>query len=127
MQSLKQFIYGKHLQRERDRAEPIYDPIEEDFNHETDEVRDRLAGFGNPANTVSVTVPMVSAWGEEYGCRVEMISPEIAGKRIDGDRETITHLREALAEQRYWRRFMARFAWSVFILNMFLIALLIGG
>ncbi len=127
MQLLKHAIYKHHLQRERARQEPVCDPAEETYCHGTDEERDHLGGFDDPKNTVAITVHIANEYGEEYGSRVQLISPQEAGRRIDGDRETILHLRESLTEQRFWRRFMTRVAWIAIILNMFFIALLIGG
>lgn len=125
---LQHAIYGWHLRRKQESEGPYpYDPMEDELAHCSDEERDRLTGFADPQNTVAVMAPIVDAYGVQYGSRVEMISPKLAGDRIDADRETILHLRESLAEQRFWRRFLARAAWVFVALNALTLLFLIGG
>lgn len=131
MLALKHNIYGQHLRREQRKREqePMpYDQAEEDLRHASPEEADRITGFADPRNTVGVTVPLIGYDGGEYGTRVERISPETAGERIDADRQTITHLREARAETRFWQGFNARVAGLSIGLNViFIILMIIAG
>jgi hypothetical protein len=126
MQALKHRIYGNHLRRRLAQQEPNGYEDPDDPNLDEQE-RDRLRGFSDPRNTVGVTVPIANQYGEIYGSRVDLISPEETGRRIDGDRETITHLREALHEARFWWRFMTKVSWISLVFNVIFIAILIGG
>lgn len=125
MQALKHKIYGNHLRRVHEQAEPCpYEDPAEDPNLDEQEEH-RLRGFTDPRNTVAITVPICNEYGEEYGSRVDMIPPKIAGDLIDANRHEIASLREAHHEARFWQGFNARVAGLSIGLNVIFIVLMI--
>lgn len=122
---LKDRIYLWHVWRERSKTVPPYNPSDEEDLSLSEEERDMARGFAHPeTNTVPITVPLANEWGDEYGARIDMITPESAGEIMEGYRQSMVHARHSLWETQFWLKTAKR---VILLLLISLIAITIWG
>ena len=119
--SLKNRIYHWHLERNFKKFGGIA-PIT-DINGIPDNPEER--GFTNPEATVPISVPLADERGEEYGMRVDMMTPMQASHMCEGYRRDMVSRGKDRDEARYWLRIAKRVIFILFLIIYVLIGIII--
>lgn len=96
--SLKDRIYHWHLERDFKKFGGI--PPITDIDGIPDTQAER--GFTNPEATVPISVPLADERGNEYGMRVDMMTPIQASHICEGYRQDMVTRGKGRDEARFW-------------------------
>jgi hypothetical protein len=115
--SLKNRIYYWHLERDFQKFGGIAPITDIDGIPDTPEER----GFNDPKATVPISVPLADERGNEYGSRVDMMTPVQASHICESYRQDMVSRGKDRDEARFWLKVSKK----VILVSLFVILALI--